>query len=626
MAEPSKQGLRKLTRRALLLFGAQTLVMGSLAIRMRTLGVEQSEDFRLLAEENRVNVRLVPPIRGVIFDRRGEQLAINSLDYKIDLVREQTSDPKAVLDRLAQIVPISEEDRSAALEEMKRTRAFVPVTVASDLAWEHIAAVSANAPALPGINIEQGFKRSYPKGNDFSHIVGYVGPVSDYDLSKLEDPDPLLMIPKFLIGKNGIEARIDEDLRGDAGVKRIEVNAVGRVMRELGRDDGDPGQDLQITLDSRIQAKTIEVLSAQPSASAVVMDIENGDVIACASVPTFDPNKFVNGISSSDWNSLNTNRFRPMLNKTVSGQYPPGSTFKMLVAVTALEENIIGASERIFCPGHMDQSGNRFHCWKRGGHGSVNMREAIRYSCDVYFYEVAKRVGIDRISEIAKRFGLGVRHDVPLPAVYSGIAPSTSWKQERFDQRWRIGDTLNAGIGQGYVLATPLQLAVMTARLASGKMVEPRFIHSRSGQKEDPPVFEDIGVQAQHLDLVGRAMHEVSNHPRGTAYWYRPRTKDFEIAGKTGTAQVRRITLEERAAGVFRNEDLPWERRDHGLFVAFAPYDKPKYAISVVTEHGGGSGSAAPLARDIIDYIMSLESLDYLPPLVGRNLPRAEEI
>ena len=291
----------------------------------------------------------------------------------------------------------------------------------------------------------------------------------------------------------------------------------------------------------------------------------------------------------------------------------------MAVALAALEEDVVGASERIFCPGHTTQSGQRFHCWRRGGHGSVNLREAIRYSCDVYFYEVAKRVGIDKISELSRQLGLGVRHDVPLPAVYSGINPSTSWKRERYDQDWRIGDTMNAGIGQGYVLTTPLQLAVMTARMASGKSVSPNFIHSRDGKIVERGPFEDLDIQTQHLDLVNRGMHEVSNNPRGTAYWQRPRSRDYEIAGKTGTSQVRRITMEERAQGVIRNEDLPWERRDHGLFVAFAPYDDPKYALSVVVEHGGGSGSATPLAKEIIEYVMALDNLDYLPPLIGRS-------
>ncbi|MEO0341956.1 MAG: penicillin-binding protein 2 [Pseudomonadota bacterium] len=615
----------KLTRRGLFVLGAQGLVAGALGYRMHTLGVDQSEEFRLLAEENRVNLRLMPPIRGLIYDRRGEPLALNKLNYKIELVREQTNDPETVLRRLAEIIPLSDQDIESVLLEINSRRAFVPVTVASDLEWEHIAAVAANAPALPGITAERGFKRSYPMGNEFAHVVGYVGPVSDYDLSKIQDPDPLLMIPKFLIGKNGIEARSDLDLRGAAGVRQIEVNAHGRVIRELSRDDGDPGADLQLALDNRIQKHTLEVLSRQPSASAVMLNVETGDIVACASVPTFDPNKFVGGISTKDWNNLNTNIHRPMLNKTVSGQYPPGSTFKMLVALAALELDVVGASERVFCPGHTTEGGRRFHCWKRGGHGSVNMQEAIRYSCDVYFYDIAKRVGIDNIAEMARRFGLGIRHDVPLPAVYSGITPTRSWKQERYGENWLPGDTLNAGIGQGFVLATPLQLAVMTARFATGRTVKPRFIHAQNGVKAADHETADMGIKPQHLDLIRRSMHDVSNHPRGTAYGYRPWGAPFDIAGKTGTAQVRIITAEERARGVVRNRDLPWERRDHGLFVAYAPYESPKYALAVIAEHGGGSGAAAPLARDILTFALGLEDDAYLPPLSRSALSRRDK-
>ena len=625
MSDNNTSNPRLLTRRAALLLGAQFGVVGLLGLRMRQLGIQQSEDFRLLAEENRISVRLIPPLRGVIFDRRGVPLAINTLSYKIEMVREQSDDPEAVLKRLAEIVPLSLEEQETALTEMAARRPFVPVTIASDLAWEHIAAVSANAPALPGIAAERGFKRSYPKGNDFAHVIGYVGPVSDYDLSKIENPDPVLMMPKFLIGKNGIEARRDENLRGTAGFRKIEVNAVGRVMRELERTDGNPGVDTQLTLDARVQSKCIEILSKEQSASAIVMDVQNGDIIACASVPTFDPNKFVNGISTTDWNALNGNKFRPLLNKTVSGQYPPGSTYKMIVALAALEADVVGASERIMCRGHITEGGRRFHCWKRGGHGSVNLIEAIRYSCDVYFYDVAKRVGINRITEMAQRFGLGLRHDVPLPAVYKGITPTIDWKQERFNDIWRVGDTLNAGIGQGYVLATPLQLAIMTARLATGKAVEPRFIRNNPTLDDPSFQFSDIGVQPQHLSLVKRGMYEVSNNPRGTAYGYRPWGAPYEISGKTGTAQVRYISLEERADGVIKNSDLPWERRDHGLFVAYVPDKNPRYAVSVVVEHGGGSGSAAPLARDIVDYLMSLATLSYLPPLKGRASLRIDE-
>ena len=616
-SKSTAQNLRsRLNRRSLILFGGQLAVVGLLGWRMRQLGVKKAEEFRLLAEENRVNMRLIPPSRGLIFDRRGEEIATNTSIYKIEMVREQAGNPEEVLERLSAIVPMSREDIDSALKEMSMRRGFVPVTVASGLEWEHIAAVSANAPVLPGVLPAEGQFRKYPKGADFAHIVGYVGPVSDYDLERTDDDDPLLLIPKFQIGKNGVEVKQDHELRGAAGVKRIEVNSVGRVIRELGREESTQGTNLQLTVDARLQALALRRLGSE-SAGAVVMDVRNGDLMALASAPSFDPNKFVNGISVSDWRTLNENKFRPLANKTVSGTYPPGSTFKIAVALAALEAGAIGPEEKVFCPGYMDLGNRRFHCWKRGGHGHVHMRQGLQHSCDVFFYEAAQRVGVDKITEMANRLGLGIQHELPLPAVREGLTPTKAWKLARRGEAWQLGDTLNTGIGQGFVLASPLQLAIMTARIASGTEVGPRLIH-RQGEGDAPA---SLGLDPAHLALVRGGMYDVSNHPRGTAYRSRLQREDAKIAGKTGTSQVRIITAEERAKGVFKNEDLPWERRDHALFVGYAPYENPRYAISVIVEHGGGgSAAAAPIARDIMNAALDLGDAGYGPmPTVERQ-------
>lgn len=599
----------RLNRRSLILFGGQLAVVGILGWRMRQLGVKKAEEFRLLAEENRVNMRLIPPSRGLIFDRRGEPVATNTSIYKIEMVREQAGDPEVVLERLSAIVPLSREDIDGALKEMSKRRGFVPVTVASGLEWEHIAAVSANAPVLPGVLPAEGQFRKYPKGADFAHIIGYVGPVSDYDLERTDDDDPLLLIPKFQIGKNGIEVKHDHELRGAAGVKRIEVNSVGRVIRELGREESTQGTNLQLTVDARLQALALRRLGSE-SAAAVVMDVHNGDLMALASAPSFDPNKFVNGISVADWRTLNENKFRPLANKTVSGTYPPGSTFKIVVSLAALEAGVIGPEEKVFCPGYMDLGNRRFHCWRRGGHGHLHMRQGLQQSCDVFFYEAAQRVGVDKITEMANRLGLGIQHDLPLPAVREGLTPTKAWKQARRGEAWQLGDTLNTGIGQGFVLASPLQLAVMTARVASGLEVGPHLIHRQNAGEPPAP----LGIDPAHLALVRGGMYDVSNHPRGTAYRSRLQREDAKIAGKTGTSQVRFITKEERANGVFRNEDLPWERRDHALFVGYAPYENPRYSISVIVEHGGGgSRAAAPIAKDIMNAALDLGEAGYGP-------------
>lgn len=591
---------RMVSRRALIMGAAQLGIVGALGMRLQSMQVEQADQFRLLAEENRINMRLLPPARGLIFDRNGITIAGNEQNYRVVMVREDAGDVGEVLARLTELVDIDPADLTRAMEEMRRRSPFVPVTIAERLSWEDVARINLNTPALPGITAEVGLSRVYPWGADVAHVVGYVGPVSDYDLSRIEDQDPLLQIPKFQIGKTGAENKLERTLRGSAGTRRIEVNAVGRVMRELDRQEGTPGKDVQLTIDSRLQSYAQARLEGE-SAAAVIIDLEHGDLRAVASAPAFDPNLFVRGISVRDWNDLNADKYRPLAAKAVQGTYPPGSTFKMITALAALEEGVIGVDETVYCPGYTDVSGIRFHCWKRGGHGNMNFHESLKQSCDCYYYEVAQRVGIDKMAELARKFGLGVRHDLPLSAVAEGLAPDRNWKSTVRGESWRIGDTVNASIGQGYVLASPLQLAVMSARIATGREVTPRLVRYIDGIEQPSGMGESLGFNENLMRRMRASMNDVCNHRRGTAYGSRILTENYKMAGKTGTSQVRRITPEERAAGVIRNEDLPWERRDHALFVSFAPYDNPRYALSVVVEHGGGgSAAAAPIARDIM--------------------------
>ena len=590
---------RRISRRAALLGGAQLLFIGGLAARMRFLQVDQADQFRLLAEENRINVRLIPPSRGEVFDRNGMRLAQNAPSYRIVIVREDAGDTDEVLDRLSRIIPLAPEDIERTKEELKRSPSFLPVTIAEDVRWKDISRVSVNAPALPGVTPEVGLSRVYPQGSDFAHVLGYVGPVSDYDLEKIADPEPVLRIPRFQIGKVGVETKLEPLLRGKAGAKRVEVNAAGRVMRELDRREGTPGSDIQLTIDAKLQGY-VQARLDQESASAVIIDCEHGDVLACASAPTFDPNLFVRGISVKDYNTLTGNKYRPLASKTVQGLYPPGSTFKMITAMAALEAGLIGPDETVYCPGHLTVSGRRFHCWKRAGHGWVDLQTSLKRSCDVYYYDLAIKVGIEKISEMAKRFGLGIKHDVPMSAVAQGLAPNMEWKQQTYGQSWRVGDTVNVSIGQGFMLASPMQLAVMSARIATGRAVEPRLIKSIDGVEQPSRGGESLGMNENNLRKMRRAMNAVVNDRRGTAYGSRIIEDTMRMAGKTGTSQVRNITAAERRAGVIRNEDLPWERRDHALFVNFAPIEAPKYAVAVVVEHGGGgSKAAAPIARDI---------------------------
>lgn len=606
MRRPEKEleaATKRISRRGLLIGAGQVVFAGALAARMRYLQVEEADKYHLLAEENRINIRLIPPSRGQIFDRDGTPLALNEPSYRIVIVPEDSDDIHATIARLSTLIELDAEDLNRALTEIERSPPFLPITLADRVEWDAVAKVAANSLALPGVIPDVGLSRRYPLAQDFAHVVGYVGPISDYDLERIENPDQLLRIPRFQIGKLGVENKLEETLRGKAGTKSVEVNAVGRVMRELDRREGDSGADLQLTLDHKLQSY-IRTRLGNESASVVVMDIENGDIRAIVSTPDFDPNLFVRGISVADYSQLRDNEKRPLASKAVQDSYPPGSTFKMVAALAALEAGVMEPNETVYCPGYMEISDRKFTCWKKVGHGSMDLNTSLRESCDVYYYDLALKVGIEKMTEMANRLGLGERHAVPMSAVASGLTPTKEWKLIYRDADWVIGDSANAAIGQGYVLATPLQLAVMTARLASGRGVEPRLVKRIGGVEQPSGAGEDLGISEDHLRQIRRGMFAVSNHRKGTAYSSRIADTEIRMAGKTGTAQVR--------SSIVDNEEVPWEQRDHALFVNFAPYENPKYAVAVVVEHGGGgSSTAAPIARDI-----TLQALfDGTPPL-----------
>lgn len=599
-ATETNESALRVTRRGLIVGAAQLGFVGLLAARMRYLQVDQADEFRLLAEENRINIRLIPPARGQIFDRNGAVIAENEPSYRITMVREDAGDVNTVIARLSSLVELDDDELNRALSEMQRSAPFLPVTIADRVTWDEISRVSANAPALPGVTPEVGLSRRYPLGQDFAHVAGYVGPVSQRDLDRIEDPDQLLRIPRFQIGKVGVEAKYEDALRGKAGAKRVEVNSVGRVMRELDRREGQSGANIQLTIDHKLQ-NYVQARLGEESASVVVMDLEKGDLLAIASSPSYDPNKFVRGISVADYGQLRDNDHRPLASKTVQDAYPPGSTFKMVTALAALEEGVITAEDTVRCGGHLEVSDRKFHCWKRSGHGHMNLELSLRESCDVYYYDLALKVGIEKISEMARKLGLGIRHDVPMSAVVQGLTPTKAWKLEARGKEWVIGDTVNASIGQGFVLASPLQLAVMAARLATGRSVSPRLINTIDGIPEPSGGGTSLGINENNLRKIRKAMFAVSNNRRGTAYGSRIIDDGYRLAGKTGTSQVRNFESERRRFGrVLKDEEVEWKRRDHALFVNFAPYEAPQIAVSVIVEHGGGgSKTAAPIARDV---------------------------
>jgi len=595
--DPSR--FKSFSRRVAILGGGKVVLLSILAGRMYQLQVIESDKYKTLADENRINLRLLPPPRGRIIDRYGRPLAINQENYRVTLVAEQVHDIDTMLDTLSGIISLEDYERQRVLREVRRRRGFVPVTVRENLNWRDVSRIEVNAPDLPGLSIEVGQSRQYPFSEDFAHVLGYVSAVSEKEITG----DPLLELPGFKIGKNGVERIFDLSLRGKAGNSQVEVNAVGRVIRELSRQEGQPGDDLKLTIDCDLQKLTADRLRQERSAAAVVMDIHNGDVLALSSVPGFDPNEFVTGLSSRSWRRLINDPHTPLINKAISGQYAPGSTFKMVVALAALEAKIVGPDHKVFCRGHTQLENARFHCWKKHGHGWQDMIDAHENSCDVYFYDIAKRIGIDRIAQMANRLGFGSKTGIDLPSEKSGVIPTRAWKKALIGTPWQQGETLISGIGQGFILSTPLQMAVMTARIANGgKAVVPRLVRpSGADQKDKKPEFKTLGISKWALDIVRDGMNRVTNEQRGTAYRARIKEEGMEMSGKTGTAQVRRISKAERDTRVLKNHERPWRQRDHALFVGYAPSDNPRYAVAVVVEHGGGGSKvAAPIARDVL--------------------------
>lgn len=600
---PDTARYEQFSRRTALMGLGTGAVFTGLASRMYFLQVIEGEQYRQMADANRVNRRMVAPLRGRIFDRFGIELASNTQNLQVLLIAEDADSIDATLDAIAEVVHLSAARRRRITREVKRKPKFVPVMVAENLTWEQFARINIEAPGLPGVIAEVGDVRSYPYQEQLAHVVGYVARASEKDLE--ENEDPLLQLPGFRIGKSGLEKSLDLEMRGSAGTSHVEVNAYGRVIRELDRKAGDPGRDLVLTLDMGLQNFIYDRLEGQ-SAAVVVMDIKSGDLLGLAATPAYDPNDFTRGLSQKKWDDLRNDEMDPLVNKTIAGQFSPGSTFKIVSALAGLESGKIDPEETVYCGGKTRLGRREFHCWKRHGHGNMNMRNAIKHSCNVYFFEMARRLDISRYAEMGKRFGIGQPLDIGLPGGRRGLMPTEDWKRAYRDEVWVKGDTFNTCIGQGFLLVTPLHQAVMTARLANGGFaVEPRLVRSLGGQDraiETPP---SLGLKEEWVNLVREGMIAVVNEPGGTAYGKRLRGKGLSMAGKTGTVQVRRITREERAAGVTKNEDLPRKRRDHGWFVGFGPTEDPQYAISVLIEHGGGgSSAAAPVGRDIMREVL----------------------
>lgn len=585
-----------------MLAGGQGLVLTALGGRLYYLSIVQGEKYKLRAEKNRVALRLIAPERGEIFDRKRRKLATNRPDFRVFMIPEQAEEIAATLEKIGRVVRLDER-RIARLErQIKRQRKFVPITVAQGLDWRTFAKVNVAVPDLPGVVTDAGLSRFYPDGERIAHLIGYLASPGEAEVAA----NPLYQLPGFKVGRQGLERRYEDRLRGSAGTRRVEVNAVGREIRELPpRQEAMPGSDLQLTLDAELQKFVMQQLGEE-AAGAVVMNAKTGEILSLASAPTFDPNEFTRGISQENWNALLKDPRKPLINKAVSGQYPPGSTVKPIIALAALEQGIVTEETEHYCNGQHRFGNRTFRCWKRGGHGKLDLKGAISNSCDVYFYQIAEELDIEHMAEMLRRFGLGQNYDLGIDGEKAGLVPDRAWKRAAFNQPWHGGETLNVSIGQGALLATPLQLALMTARLASGNHMEPSLVSEDLETDAPNTAFSKMEVNPLHMRIVRRGM-EMVMEAGGTAHDYRRPKSAPKQAGKTGTAQVRRISEAEHQEGVRDNDELPWASRDHALFIGYAPVEDPQVAVSILVQHGGGgSSTAAPLARAIMDKALDL--------------------
>lgn len=588
-----------LIKRSMIMAGCKVFVLLCIIARLYYLQVYQADRFKTLADENRISTRLLIPQRGIIYDRNHKVLATNEQNFQALIVAEQTTNVQETLDAFKKIMPLSDSEEERIKRDLKRNRSFVPIKIKDNLTWEEVSRIQLNASDLPGIIIDEGLNRYYPYGEKMAPVIGYVAAVSEKDVKD----DPLLEVPGFKIGKSGIEKYLEQRLRGKGGILKLEVNAYGRVMKEIEETEGVHGENITLTLDARLQEKVYDAFGEE-SGAAILLDVHSGEILAFVSTPSFDPNAFTQGLSTEQWNALLNNERHPLTNKAIQGQYSPGSVFKPLVAIAGLEAGAIKTDTRHFCAGKMLLGDHPFHCWKKIGHGYLDVVEALKHSCDIFFYETAQRTGIDKIAEVARRFGLGKAVNIGLENEKSGLVPDKEWKLKRYGEPWQVGESLISGIGQGYLLVTPLQLATMTARLANGGYeVTPTFFPVK-----DKNHFNKINVSKAHLDIVKQGMFEVVNAPGGTAWASQFVYNGQRMSGKTGSVQVRRISLKERQTGIIKQQDLPWKYRDHAIFIAYAPADNPKYALAVLVEHGGGGSSvAAPIAAKILKESLILD-------------------
>ena len=592
-----KKQLSLFNRRTFILFLLKLSLFSAVGWRLYNIQILDSSKYKTMSKKNQIDLEIIFPVRGKIFDRNKVLIAKNEKVYDVYLIPENTKSINNSLNALSQFIDIDFAKRRKVIELSTKVKKFEKIKIFENISWSTLEKIETNKYNLQGIFIAEDYLRVYPYKDNFSHLLGYISKPNQQELAL-----PFISkMPNLDIGKEGLEKFFNPVLVGKAGQREIEVNSNGRIIREISKVDSIRGEEVSLSIDLRIQQYAINLLKSHRAGSINVINIKNGEILCMASTPTYDPNKIIQKPNKEYWESILANSLSPLTNRSIQGLYSPGSTFKMIVAIAALKHGIIDIDTTHSCTGKIGFGNRLYHCWKTNGHGKMNVTDAIKQSCDVFFYEISKKLGIDKIAEVAKDFGLGQSYDISMPNQKTGIVPSKKWKKEKIGESWYAGETLISAIGQGFVLTNPFQLAVMTSIIASnGKIVEPTII------KDNTVSFKTNEKYSNEIKIIKKAMFQVVNENKGTAF--KSRLEDIKFAGKTGTSQVRRISLSERESDDFREKEQEWKNRDHALFVGYMPYDDPKYSISVIIEHGGsGASTAAPIAKQIFNYINELE-------------------
>ena len=597
--------LNSINRRMFIIAAAKVIILGGIISRLFFLQIKENKKYLTLSDKNRIREWKLPPVRGNFQDFFGNTIAGNFEAYQLHLIPEQVENFRYTINRIRNILELSDKQYKKVLKKQKEIKPWETLIVADNLSWENFSKINNNLYDLNGVKPIISISRNYPFKENYTHILGYVSQANEKDILSSETIKEKF-VQGLKVGKIGLEKTFESQLIGSNSIERYEVNAYGRRISQLDFQQGDQGKTIKLTVDTEIQ-KLANKLLVDKAGSICVMDIFSGDIVAMHSSPSFDPNKFVFGISLDDWQLIRNDPMKPLINKSLAGNYSPGSTIKPIVALSALENDIVSPKFTVNCKGHkhpLELYGQTYHCWKKEGHGIVNMREAMKQSCDSYFYEVARRLGVDKLSVTAKKFGLGEKVFANLFFnEKSGLIPNTSWKKNALGQNWLLGETIITGIGQGYIQTTPIQLCLMTAQIANGgHKIYPKLILENNKRKEDK--FISLVKNPNNVRFVQDAMFSSTNEVRGTSYRSRIDNPKYQFAGKTGTAQVKRITKMDRELDL-KTSEIPYEERDHALYIAFGPYKNPRYSLSILIEHGGSGGTvAAPLAKKLFKKII----------------------